>query len=284
MKHFLLLISLFFISLSVWGQELFPLTTTAVVPPYDKEYQRDTQARIEGSVFINGFSFTEKDLIQINGYNTPQEVIDSFQNETNNVYKISVGGIDESIAFKLYDSDLAEIFFRVKPDPAHINQVADIIVTVGYIDMDTALNIALSWLLMGYDPSDIVSAASSASMFSNNELLGVRIPISYFILDSHYNILPLPEHWDVKDLIPFKTITLAESQDFSLYKGNLSPAIIAVFCWYRLADGTLVFNKEPLSLMVNSSSGSDSIWDPLGGIDLPLSLSPEGLLGLLSLQ
>jgi hypothetical protein len=284
MRHFLLPISLFFISLNVWGQELFPLTTTAVVPPYDKEYQRNTQARIEGSVFINGFSFTEKDLIRINGFNILPEFSDLFQNETNNVYKISAGGIDETTAFELYDSDLAEIFFRIKPDPAHINQVADIIVTVGYIDMNTALNITLSWLLMGYDLSDIVSAASFASMFPNNELLGVKIPISYFILDSQYNILPLPERWEAKDLIPFKTITLAESQDFSLYKGNLSPAIIAVFCWYRLADGTLVFNKEPLSLIVTSSSGSDSVWDQLGGINLPLSLSPAGLLGLLSLQ
>jgi hypothetical protein len=132
--------------------------------------------------------------------------------------------------------------------------------TVGYIDMATVLNIAISWLMMGYDLSDMASAASSTSMFPNGYLLGVKIPISYFILDNQHNILPLPEHWEAKDLIPFKTITLTESQDFSLYKGNLSPAIIAIFCWYRLQDGTLVFNKAPLSLSV---SLFDSIWGAL---------------------
>lgn len=262
MRHFLLPIGLFFISLSVWGQDLFPLITTAVMPPYDKEYQIDTQARIEGNVFINGQSFTEKDLIGINGFSLPEESdLFPFSNETTQVYKISAGGINESIAFTFDSSDSIEIVFRIKPDPIHINQVADIIVTVGYIDMVTALKAAISWSIMGYHSSDILTAVSSASLLPNGELLGVTFPISHLILDNQYNILPLPERWEAKDLIPFKTITLTESQDFTLYKGNLDPAIIGIFCWYRLLDGTLVFNKAPLSLAVMASA--DSMWEAL---------------------
>lgn len=263
MKCFLLLMGLSCITLSVWGQDLFPLETVAVVPPYNKEDQRNTQARIEGGILINDQGLTEEDLIDLRENDLPPAKV-------NEVWKIPAG-VYEGITYTLIPSDLAEIRFRIKPDPTHINQTADIIVTVGYVDMETALNAAISWMLGGYSVSNLISAVSSTS---DENVLGVKFPISYFMLDTDHNILLLPKGWDAKDLVPFKTVTLKKSQDFILYRGNLGSGLIAILCWYRLQDGTLVFNKEPVMATISSST---SMWEDLWSGNMNLLLPMPSL-------
>lgn len=74
-------------------------------------------------------------------------------------------------------------------------------------------------------------------------------PVFYMVDDKNHI-----QVWnnDRNRLIPFsKNVTLDKVQDLKLYTGRVStPGILHVFFGYRLSDGTLVSNKQPIEFTV----------------------------------
>jgi len=102
-------------------------------------------------------------------------------------------------------------------DPNHVGQPADLIVYVNYGGLDQPLTPETSVLLM----------------------LGMGL-----------NIQP---NSDVTSLIPFvQQVQLQATQPVEIYDGPLSDSRLQIFFGYLLADGTLVTNKVPISLAVET--------------------------------
>lgn len=142
-------------------------------------------------------------------------------------------GMAKTYSFNPTTSDSVEILFRLFPDSLHIGQEADIAVTIGYMDFNTLLMYAF----IGTSPSE----SDLANM------------VSIFMLDSDYNILLLPRPFGGQHLVPFRKVSLQSGQDIPLYKGRLSEGLLTINCYYRLQDGSIIFNSQPISIFVISS-------------------------------
>lgn len=210
MKRLTLLIALFLIATNVLAQELYSLGATA----FDREN-------------ANFISETTDDM-------APLSTDASFEGG------VSVNGSDfksagmyindgpvSSLLYTISPSDMVEIVFRIIPDSTHLGQMTDILVTAGYIDFQTLMTSALS------------GAGNVESV----------TPL-FFMLDQYNNVLLLPEHWGGDILLPFASATLQTSQDILLYRGHLESGALFINCYYRLSDGTIVFNRDIMSIVI----------------------------------
>lgn len=104
-------------------------------------------------------------------------------------------------------------------DPNHVGQTADLIVYVNYGGLDQPLSPETSLLLM---------------------LGGMGLEIQLW-------------NSDVTSLIPFvQQVQLQATQPVEIYDGPLTDCRVQVFFGYLLADGTLVTNKMPISVAVET--------------------------------
>jgi hypothetical protein len=103
-------------------------------------------------------------------------------------------------------------------DPKQVGKTADLIVYLNYGRLDQPLSPETSTLLM----------------------LGIGFNIQ-------------PWNSDVTSLIPFvKQVQLQATQAVDIYNGPLSDSRVQIFFGYMLEDGTLVTNKVPISLAVET--------------------------------
>ena len=110
-------------------------------------------------------------------------------------------------------ADKVEILGRIAPDLRHVNQIADWVLPAVYRRVETDLP-------------------------------------RYFMIDAQRQVLP----WDgdMSHLVAFKEqVKLDLVQSLSLYHDKI-PAIglVAIQFGYRLADGTVVLNEQPLEIKV----------------------------------
>ena len=105
---------------------------------------------------------------------------------------------------------------QIQVDPTHVGQSADLVVYVHY--------------------SELSNPASTALMLTEE---GRKI---------------LPWNSDVASLQPFAKVTLQASHSLEIYNGLLPESKIKVYFGYLLSDGTLITNKLPIDLAVETIS------------------------------
>jgi len=105
---------------------------------------------------------------------------------------------------------------QIQIDPTHVGQSADLVVYVHY--------------------SELSNPASTALMLTEE---GRKI---------------LPWNSDVASLQPFTKVTLQASHSLEIYNGLLPESKIKVYFGYLLSDGTLITNKLPIDLAVETIS------------------------------
>ncbi|BAP57387.1 receptor protein kinase-like protein [Thioploca ingrica] len=110
-------------------------------------------------------------------------------------------------------ADLVEVMGRIAPDLRQVSQVVDLVLSAAYRAVETE-------------------------------------PPLYFMVDTRGKVLP----WDgdVSDLVAFKEqVTLESVQSLRLYRGKFpAKGKLEIQFGYRLADGTVVLNAQPLEVMV----------------------------------
>ncbi len=226
------------------AQELWNLDTKAVIPPYEEAKPMPTAARFEGGISVNGSDFTNQygELIS--------EILPT-------ALDVLPAGTYNSAFYEMKPGDTANILFRLYPDPAHLGQVADIAVMVAYVDITsvvTTIDDNLLGSVVGKDETGTLSVFADSP--SDLDFLKPW----YFTLDSQNALLPLPENWQAGDLAVYQQVTLQEVHELPLYNDPLEAAgMLEIICFYRLQDGTLVYNQTPVSALVWNSSIVDSI-------------------------
>lgn len=105
---------------------------------------------------------------------------------------------------------------QIQVDPAHVGQSADLVVYVNY--------------------SELSNSASTALMLTEE---GRKI---------------LPWNSDVISLQPFMKVTLQASHSLEIYNGLLPESKIKIYFGYLLSDGTLITNKLPIDVAVETIS------------------------------
>jgi hypothetical protein len=122
------------------------------------------------------------------------------------------GGIHRALARVLLTDDV-EVVSTLKPDPAHVGQQADIIVTAGFAPV------------------------------------GIDEPSLHFMLGPNLNIL----EWDgtPENAVAFQTVTLKPEQTITLYTGHfILSSNLWVNIHYRLADGTVISSADPIEITI----------------------------------
>ena len=109
--------------------------------------------------------------------------------------------------------DTVDVSSTIKPEPAHVGQQADILVTAGFAPV------------------------------------GVDHPVAYYMLGPDFSVT----EWDQSpaNAVAFKNITLEPEQTISLYSGQfILSSNLWVNVHYRLADGTVVSSADPIEITI----------------------------------